>query len=215
MQVNAELARGLEPLTARFPGGLAWHCSLVSSTAPELRRKRVTTPAVAGSRWTAVAITRGVSRGPRSLGCPFRLAVDAEHLDGSAARGLAIEVPTLYPLFMADMTDLLELRSDLTAVLARLDRMISARSTSAPADAGPPGADVLQWPRTKAIEWVLDHEGKPLRPVQIWAALQALGRDDPKMEVQVTTFDLWKRGRIGKVGRGEYRALDPNDKTED
>jgi hypothetical protein len=31
-----------------------------------------------------------------------------------------------------------------------------------------------------------------------------VGRDDPKMEVQVTTFDLRQRGRIGKISRGQY-----------
>ena len=43
-----------------------------------------------------------------------------------------------------------------------------------------------------------------MRPVQIWAELQKLGREDPKMEVQVTTYDLWQRGRIDRVGRGLY-----------
>ena len=44
-----------------------------------------------------------------------------------------------------------------------------------------------------------------MRPVEIWADLQTSGRrSDPKMEVQVTTYDLWKRGRIDKVGRGLY-----------
>ncbi len=46
-----------------------------------------------------------------------------------------------------------------------------------------------------------------MRPVEIWAELRRLGREnDPKMEVQVTTYDLWRRGRIAKDGRGQYRA---------
>lgn len=46
-----------------------------------------------------------------------------------------------------------------------------------------------------------------MRPVEIWAELQRRGRkDDSKMEVQVTTFDLWQRDRIGKIGRGQYIA---------
>jgi hypothetical protein len=58
--------------------------------------------------------------------------------------------------------------------------------------------------RTEAIEAVLDASGVPMSPVGIWADLRAARRDDPKMEVQVTTYDLWRRGRIDKVGRGLY-----------
>jgi hypothetical protein len=68
---------------------------------------------------------------------------------------------------------------------------------------------VTALPRTKAIEWILEHRGEPMRPVQIWSALRELGRDDPKTEIQVTTYDLWQRGRIGKVDRGLYRAVGP------
>lgn len=57
-------------------------------------------------------------------------------------------------------------------------------------------------PRTKAIEWVLQRRTEPMRPVESWAELQAFGRADPKMEIQVTTYDLWERQRIGKVSRG-------------
>lgn len=42
-----------------------------------------------------------------------------------------------------------------------------------------------------------------MRPVGIWAELKRLGRDDPKMAAQVTTY-LWKCGRIGEVSRGQY-----------
>jgi hypothetical protein len=61
--------------------------------------------------------------------------------------------------------------------------------------------------RTKAIEAVLARNGTPMRPIEIWAELRRVGRDDdPKMEVQVTTYDLWKRGRIEKVSRGQYKS---------
>jgi hypothetical protein len=67
-----------------------------------------------------------------------------------------------------------------------------------------PSIDITKLERAKAIEWVLEQSGDAMRPVEIWAELHRLGRDDPKMEVQVTTFDLWQRRRIGKVGRGQY-----------
>jgi len=64
---------------------------------------------------------------------------------------------------------------------------------------------MLTLDRTVAIETVLRRRGVAMRPVEIWADLQTSGRrSDPKMEVQVTTYDLWKRGRIDKVGRGLY-----------
>jgi hypothetical protein len=37
---------------------------------------------------------------------------------------------------------------------------------------------------------VLGKSDDAMRPVEIWAELRTLGRDDPKMEIQVTTFDL-------------------------
>ena len=66
-----------------------------------------------------------------------------------------------------------------------------------------------------AIEYVLDvnsertEPSEPERPVgamspvEIWAYMQAAGRMEPKMEIQVTTYDLWKRRRIDhpSVGR--------------
>jgi hypothetical protein len=80
------------------------------------------------------------------------------------------------------------------------------------ADLEPPadhrdGQEVVALPRTRAIEWVLSRRGEGMRPVQIWAELRALGRDDPKMEVQVTTYDLWQRGRIERLDRGVYRLV--------
>lgn len=87
--------------------------------------------------------------------------------------------------------------ADLTAML---DRGLAPQYTTA-------DDKLLQaLPRTQAIEAVLTRAGHPLRPVEIWQQLHDAGRDDPKMEVQVTTFDLWKRGRIGKVGRGLYTS---------
>jgi hypothetical protein len=64
--------------------------------------------------------------------------------------------------------------------------------------------DITRLERTKAIEWVLENNDGAMRPVEIWAEFIRLGRNDPKIEVQVTTFDLWQRDRIGKLGRGQY-----------
>src|SRR5690348_16278648 len=102
---------------------------------------------------------------------------------------------------MTSLAELQGIRSDLLAVLDRVDSAIAA--------AGPVldfAVDITGLERTKAIEWVLDQRGEVMRPVEIWAELTRLGRNDPKMEVQVTTFDLWQRGRIGKIGRGQYIA---------
>lgn len=103
---------------------------------------------------------------------------------------------------MTAVADLRAIRSDLLAALERVDGLIRAADDRVP---GPPPA-VIDLPRTKAIEWVLARSDEAMRPVEIWAELRALGRDDPKMEIQVTTFDLWQRGRIGKIGRGQYIA---------
>lgn len=103
-----------------------------------------------------------------------------------------------------DVVELQSIRDDLAAVLGRVDALI--------ADLGPAagkrdGQAVAALPRTRAIEWVLARRGQGMRPVEIWAELRALGRDDPKMEVQVTTYDLWQRGRIEKLERGVYRLV--------
>lgn len=99
-------------------------------------------------------------------------------------------------------SELRAIRSGLMDALKRVDGLIEASTpTAAPAQ-----VDVLTLDRTKAIEWVLEQSGKVMRPVDIWAELQRLGRNDPKMEVQVTTYDLWHRKRIDKIGRGQYIA---------
>lgn len=98
------------------------------------------------------------------------------------------------------------LRKDVQNALTRIDSLIEAASEEAPLP--DEAVEVQALPRTKAIEWVLARsQGKSLRPIEIWAALHLMGRDDPKMEVQVTTYDLWERGRVGKSGRGQYHAL--------
>lgn len=100
---------------------------------------------------------------------------------------------------MTALSELQGIRSDLLAALGRVDNAIAA------ADPVPRrGIDITGLERTKAIEWVLARKNGPMRPVEIWAELNRLGRNDPKMEVQVTTFDLWHRDRIGKIGRGQY-----------
>jgi len=50
--------------------------------------------------------------------------------------------------------------------------------------------------------------------VEIWAGLRAAGRADPKMKVQATTFDLWQRGGIAKLDRGQYRSK-PEGRSHD
>lgn len=97
--------------------------------------------------------------------------------------------------------DLRALRVDAVRLLTELDRLIAASSEPASS-----GVDITGLQRTKAIEWVLEETGETMRPVEIWKVLQNHDRSDPKMEVQVTTFDLAERNRIEKVGRGQYRA---------
>ena len=104
---------------------------------------------------------------------------------------------------VSTVDELIVLRSELNSATTRLDRLISSLQGD-----GLPAGDLAGLPRTVAIERVLTSSERPMRPVEIWAELRRAGRiDDPKMEVQVTTYDLWQRGRIGKVGRGQYVAL--------
>jgi hypothetical protein len=72
--------------------------------------------------------------------------------------------------------------------------------------AGPREVDrrVVSLSRTEAIIWTLDHDKVPMSPVQITQRLHEFGRDDPSAEVQTTTFDLWRAGRIAKLERGVY-----------
>ena len=88
---------------------------------------------------------------------------------------------------------------DLATALERVDRLIGQHPQAEH------GTDMLHLEGTVAIETVLRRRGVPMRPVEVWADLRATGRsNDLKMEVQVTTYDLWRRGRIDKVGRGQY-----------
>ena len=103
---------------------------------------------------------------------------------------------------MAVADELLVLRSELQSALDRVDQLI-LKAKPKPGDSF---ADMRELPRTKAIESVLDRANGPMRPIEIWKLLLEAGRTDPKMEVQVTTFSLWERSRIGKVGRGLYIA---------
>ncbi len=106
------------------------------------------------------------------------------------------------------LAELQTIRSNMLAALSGIDALIAALSTPSRKDSVQAQRDeVTAMPRTKAIEWVLARSGEPMRPVGIWDELRKLGRDDPKMEVQVTTYDLWQRGRIGKVGRGLYQSI--------
>ncbi len=105
--------------------------------------------------------------------------------------------------------ELRAIRSDLITLVHRVDSLIEAADKSKSSKK----VDLINMQRTKAIEWVLEHNGGIMRPIQIWSALVAAGRDDPKMEVQVTTFDLWQRGRIAKEGRGQYRTKPKGDQN--
>ena len=77
--------------------------------------------------------------------------------------------------------------------------------------AGPEVADarVVNLHRTEAIVWTLDHDRVPMSPTQIRRRMRELGRmNDPAMEVQTTTYDLWRQGRIAKISRGMYCSND-------
>jgi hypothetical protein len=103
---------------------------------------------------------------------------------------------------MATVSELRAIRSNLVAALKLVDTLLEGT----PKSNNKPTLDITKLERTKAIEWVLTANGGVMRPIEIWAELTRLGRHDPKMEVQVTTFDLWDRKRIDKVGRGQYKA---------
>lgn len=111
----------------------------------------------------------------------------------------------------------LKIRNALQGLLDEVDGLV--RSSGREPEPTDSAAELRSLPaRTVAIEYVLDlncdrtEPTEPERPmgamspVQIWAYMQAAGRIEPKMEIQVTTYDLWKRGRIEKVSRGLYRA---------
>ena len=120
-------------------------------------------------------------------------------------------------LFMAEIEELEEIRAFLKASLDRIDGLIAASLPEELWSKGfqvPNALDSEQY-RTVAIERVLEANydlrvrGRPvgsMRPTEIRSVLESVGRPDPPMEVQVTTFDLAQRNRIEKVGRGLYRA---------
>lgn len=105
--------------------------------------------------------------------------------------------------------DVLALRDALEVALRRANRLLQGTEPQSAQTARP----IAELPRTQAIEAVLQESGRALRPVEIWAKLREAGRDDPKMEVQVTTFDLWQRDRIAKLGRGQYIAKMEGDEA--
>src|ERR1700691_5580990 len=116
---------------------------------------------------------------------------------------------------MDPTSKLLKIRRHFRGLLDDVDGLL-AGSGGGP-EATDPAAKLRSLPaRTLAIEYVLDvnsertEPSEPERPVgamspvEIWAYMQAAGRMEPKMEIQVTTYDLWKRRRIDKVSRGLY-----------
>lgn len=96
--------------------------------------------------------------------------------------------------------ELESIRDQLVTALGRLNRLIAEGARDEPS----PEHGALRLPRTEAIESVLDAARRPMGPVEVWEHLTDLGRVDPKMEVQVTTYDLWRRGRLVKLRRGIY-----------
>jgi len=58
--------------------------------------------------------------------------------------------------------------------------------------------------RTEAILHILDTHAGPLAPVEIWRSLRNAGYLDDKTLVRVTTYELWRRGRLVKVGEAQY-----------
>lgn len=105
--------------------------------------------------------------------------------------------------------DLLALRDALAAALHRANRLLQLANPQTAETA----RSIVDLPRTRAIEAILRHSGEAMRPVEIWAKLHEAGRDDPKMEVQVTTFDLWQRDRIAKLARGQYMSKMDEDQA--
>lgn len=89
-------------------------------------------------------------------------------------------------------------------MLADLDRLVATLEPHRQALESE-RVNLADLPRTEAIELVLKKAGRGMSPVEIWRDLRDGGRqEDPKMEVQVTTYDLWRRGRLAKLGRGTY-----------
>jgi hypothetical protein len=105
---------------------------------------------------------------------------------------------------MTDLaSELRALRHTLQQATARVDALVKSLDPTA----DDIDAEVRAMPRTRAIEHVLVTADGPMRPIEIWAELQRLGRDDPKSEVSVTAYDLAERGRIERPSHGLYRAL--------
>lgn len=77
-------------------------------------------------------------------------------------------------------------------------------------DAGletPEGIDYVSMPLTRAIEtWLAEHPGTH-GPAEIHRALEAAGRSNKAMPVQVTTNRLWHEERMGRAGDSQYYAL--------
>lgn len=133
------------------------------------------------------------------------LAQRATFLQGSLVVYLTTEGFIKDSLLMTIVANLQALRSDLLAALERVELLLELFAPK-PATSED---DLVRFERTKAIERVLADRGRPMRPIEIWAELRRSGRDDPKMEVQVTTNDLWHRGRIDRLSRGLYSAKKP------
>ena len=102
----------------------------------------------------------------------------------------------------ATTDELRTIRAALASALQKIDRLIR-RSNNDSSTLTP--EDVRELSMAKAIVWVLEDSAEAMSPVQIWETLRAVGRQDRKDSVSVSTYDLAKAGRIERVDRGLYR----------
>ena len=60
--------------------------------------------------------------------------------------------------------------------------------------------------RTDAVVWLLNDDAVPMSPKHLTRRLRGLGRNDTLDTVGTTVYDLWRGGRIARLGRGVYCA---------
>ena len=54
--------------------------------------------------------------------------------------------------------------------------------------------------------WLLNDDAVPMSPKHLTRRLRGLGRNDTLDTVGTTAYDLWRGGRIARLGRGVYCA---------
>lgn len=92
-----------------------------------------------------------------------------------------------------------QIQRQLRQINGEMTRLLSSLEEETPTD-----PDYENLGRIEAILKTLKAQAIPMTPVQIWSALQASGFTDQKNLIQVTTYQLWRRGRVAKLGRGLY-----------